>query len=75
MMQIYYIMFENAQGWRLALWFSVMLNVNLAMINLLPIPIPVLDGGHITFTLLEAAMRRPVNNRLRETLTTAATLL
>ena len=32
---------------RLVLWFSIMVNINLAIMNLLPIP--VLDGGHIVF--------------------------
>src|SRR5262249_43724698 len=40
--RIYYRLFESDQGWRLAIWFSVVLNVNLALLNLLPIP--VLDG-------------------------------
>lgn len=35
---------------RLVLWFTLMLNINLAIINLLPIP--VLDGGHILFATL-----------------------
>ena len=32
---------------RFAIWFAVLLNLNLAILNLLPIP--VLDGGHILF--------------------------
>jgi len=32
---------------RLALWFAFIINVNLAVLNLLPIP--VLDGGHLLF--------------------------
>jgi regulator of sigma E protease len=40
----------------------VLLNVNLAILNLLPIPI--LDGGHIVFALAEAVRRRPLNARL-----------
>ena len=43
----------------LALWFTGLLNVNLAILNLLPIP--VLDGGHIVFALLEAIRRKPVS--------------
>lgn len=43
---------------RLVLFFSVILNVNLAVMNMLPIP--VLDGGHIVFSLLEAIRRRQV---------------
>ena len=39
MMRVYYVMFENNEGWRMALWFSVVLNVNLALLNLLPIPV------------------------------------
>src|SRR5207302_1632147 len=45
--RIYYLFFENERGWQLALWLSVVLNVNLAILNMLPIP--VLDGGHILF--------------------------
>ena len=57
----------------MALWFSVVLNVNLAVLNLLPIP--VLDGGHITLALVEAARRRPVNVRLLEYVQTACAVL
>jgi regulator of sigma E protease len=35
---------------RLVLWFTLMLNINLAILNLLPIP--VLDGGHLLFATL-----------------------
>jgi len=73
MMRIYYIMFENPEGWRLALWFSVVLNVNLALMNLLPIP--VLDGGHITFALFEIITRRPVHYRILEIVNTGAALM
>jgi regulator of sigma E protease len=58
---VYYMLFESEQGWRLALWFSVVLNVNLALLNLLPFP--VLDGGHIVLAVVEAIRRRPVNPR------------
>ena len=44
--------------------FLAMLSVNLAIINLLPIP--VLDGGHLIFLALEAIMRRPLSLRQRE---------
>ena len=37
--------------WRLALSFLVLLNINLAIINLFPMP--VLDGGHIVMALFE----------------------
>ena len=61
MLRVYYLMFENRDGWLMAFWFSVVLNVNLALLNL--IPMPVLDGGHITLAIIEALRRRPVNAR------------
>src|SRR6202048_5569883 len=57
MLRVYYIMFESKEGWRMALWFSVVLNINLALLNLLPIP--VLDGRHILLALIEAGTLRP----------------
>ena len=73
MLRIYYLMFESREGWRMALWFSVVLNVNLALINLLPIP--VLDGGHIVLALVESVRRRPVNMRVLEIVQTACAVL
>ena len=70
---IYYLLFENEWGWQLALWFSVILNVNLAILNLLPIP--VLDGGHILLALVEAVRRTPVNIRVLEVVQTACAVL
>jgi len=46
----------------LALWLTGLLNVNLAIINLLPIPI--LDGGHIVFAFWEMITRKPVPEKL-----------
>ncbi len=67
--QTYFHLLSSDQGWQLALWFSVVLNVNLAMLNLLPIP--VLDGGHILLACIEAVRRRPVNLRALEIIQTA----
>jgi regulator of sigma E protease len=69
MLRVYYVMFENREGWRMALWFSVVLNINLALLNLLPIP--VLDGGHIVLALIEGIRRRPINMRVLEVVQTA----
>ncbi len=60
--RVYYILFENEDGWRQAIWFSVILNVNLALLNLLPLP--VLDGGHIVLALVEWVRRRPISGRV-----------
>jgi regulator of sigma E protease len=72
-MRIYYLLFESEQGWRLALWFSVVFNVNLALLNLLPIP--VLDGGHITLAIIEALRRKPVNLQVLEAVQSACALV
>jgi len=72
-LRIYYFLFENDRGWQLALWFSVILNVNLAILNMLPIPI--LDGGHIVLALIEAVRRKPVNLRLLEVIQAGCALL
>jgi regulator of sigma E protease len=72
-LNIYYVLFQSEQGWRLALWFSVIMNVNLAILNLLPIP--VLDGGHITLAVVEGVSRRPVNARLLNILQTSCAVL
>jgi regulator of sigma E protease len=40
------------------------LSINLGVLNLLPIP--VLDGGHLLFFLIEALIGRPVAVRHRE---------
>ena len=55
-------------GMRRGLWLAVVLNINLAIFNLLPLP--VLDGGHIVFALIEAVIRKPVNARLVHVVTT-----
>lgn len=71
--RIYYMLFEGDNGWKLALWFSVILNVNLAILNMLPIP--VLDGGHIVLALIESVRRKPVNMRILEWVQTACATL
>ncbi|MEI8064400.1 MAG: RIP metalloprotease RseP, partial [Verrucomicrobiota bacterium] len=55
-------------GMRRGLWLAVVLNINLAIFNLLPLP--VLDGGHIVFALVEAVIRKPVNARFVHLVTT-----
>ena len=59
--------------WRLALSFLVLLNINLAIINLFPMP--VLDGGHIVMALIERLFGRPLPYRLVEYTTTAFAVL
>jgi regulator of sigma E protease len=72
-MRFYYMIFEAPDGWLVALWFSVFLNVNLAVLNMLPFP--VLDGGHITLAIIEAIRRKPINIRLLEIVQSGFALL
>ena len=46
------------QGWRQLLTLTAFLSVNLAILNLLPIP--ALDGGRILFALVEAVRRKRI---------------
>jgi regulator of sigma E protease len=59
--------------YRLALHFLVILNINLAILNMLPIP--VLDGGHIAMAILERIRRRPLEVRVMEYTTTVFAVL
>ncbi|MCX6882970.1 MAG: RIP metalloprotease RseP [Verrucomicrobia bacterium] len=59
--------------YRLALSFLVLLNINLAVINMLPLP--VLDGGHITMSLFEVITRRRLSVRFQEYATTIFAVL
>jgi len=45
------------------LYFMAFLSLQLAILNLMPIPI--LDGGHLVFLAIEAVIRRPVNLKVR----------
>lgn len=73
MMKVYYNLFESPSGWQLALWFSVIINVNLALLNLLPIP--PLDGSHITLGIVEMIRGKPVKGKLLEYIMVPFTLL
>jgi regulator of sigma E protease len=43
------------------LYFLGILSINLAILNILPIP--VLDGGHLLFALIEAIRRKPLSEQ------------
>ncbi|MDD2732455.1 MAG: RIP metalloprotease RseP [Desulfuromonadaceae bacterium] len=44
--------------------FIALISINLGVLNLLPVP--VLDGGHLAFFLMELVFRRPVPQKVRE---------
>ena len=56
---------EQAKAGPLALLsFMALLSINLGVLNLLPIPI--LDGGHLTFFTIEAIIKRPLSHKFKE---------
>ena len=59
--------------YRLALSFLVLLNINLAILNLLPVP--VLDGGHILMSVIERIRNKPISLRVQEYATTVFAIM
>jgi regulator of sigma E protease len=55
---------QAKQGIDKLVQFIAFISINLAILNFLPIP--VLDGGHLLFFLIEIIIRRPVSVRVRE---------
>jgi len=53
-----------AQGASNVIYLIALLSINLGVLNLLPIPI--LDGGHLLFFLIEGILRKPLGERQRE---------
>ncbi|EKF9701053.1 sigma E protease regulator RseP [Vibrio cholerae] len=46
------------------LGFLALISINLGIINL--VPLPMLDGGHLLFFMIEAVIRRPVPEKVQE---------
>ena len=62
---IFQIYGEQAeQGFNQLIRLTALLSINLGLLNLLPIPI--LDGGHIFFFLIEILKGKPVSEKNRE---------
>lgn len=55
---------ERRKGTDYFIWVMALISINLGLLNLLPIP--VLDGGHLLFFVMEGIIRRPVPLRVRE---------
>ena len=55
---------EGRKGADYFIWAMAVISINLGLFNLLPIP--VLDGGHLLFFVVEAVLRRRVPLRVRE---------
>ena len=55
---------EAANGIKVLLLLLATISINLAVLNLLPLP--VLDGGQILFYTIEAIIRKPLPIKIRE---------
>jgi regulator of sigma E protease len=51
-------------GILMVLWFMAMISINLGVMNLLPIPM--LDGGHLLFYLMEMILKKPVPDKIQD---------
>jgi regulator of sigma E protease len=57
------IAYKSAEDGPVSYWsIMALISVNLGLLNLLPIPL--LDGGHLTIMSIEALIRRPLNEKL-----------
>jgi regulator of sigma E protease len=55
---------QAREGFENLLYFIAFISINLAILNFLPIP--VLDGGHLLFFIIEAVRGKPLSIRVRE---------
>jgi regulator of sigma E protease len=55
---------QARQGLAALAIFTAIISVNLAVLNLLPVPM--LDGGHLLFFVIEAVLGHPLSTRKRE---------
>ncbi|MCW1884212.1 RIP metalloprotease RseP [Luteolibacter flavescens] len=62
--KVKFLMLLMDHPWERILAFMVLLNINLAILNMMPLP--VLDGGHITLATMEAIAGRPVRAKVLE---------
>lgn len=71
------IFYLSSQAVRLGFSYFITLvaviSVSLAIFNLLPVP--VLDGGHILFTIIEKIRRKPLSVKVQESLTQLGLIL
>jgi len=64
-----FLLLKQKDGWLRVLAFFVLFNVNLAVLNMMPLP--VLDGGHIMMAIYEWIRGRPLPQRFLEIVQTA----
>jgi regulator of sigma E protease len=54
----------TTRGWRDFLRVMAIISISLGAFNL--IPLPILDGGHIVFAVLESIRGRPLSNTIQQ---------
>jgi len=55
---------QASLGWLSFFWLMTVISINLGFINLLPIPL--LDGGHLLFYVIEGVRRKPLKPEAQE---------
>ena len=55
----------SSRGWRDFLRIMAIISISLGVFNL--IPVPILDGGHIVFAVIESMRGRPLSQRVQQT--------
>jgi regulator of sigma E protease len=55
----------SSRGWRDFLRIMAIISISLGVFNL--IPIPILDGGHIVFAVIESMRGRPLSQKVQQT--------
>jgi len=55
---------QASLGWLPFFWLMTVISINLGFINLLPIPL--LDGGHLLFYVIEGVRRKPLKPEAQE---------
>ena len=53
-----------SMGFVVTLWFMAMISLNLGVLNLLPLP--VLDGGHFFYYIIEAIKGKPLSQKIQQ---------
>lgn len=54
---------QAKRGLTALMYFTALLGINFAILNILPLPI--LDGGNVVITLIEAIIRKPINKMVK----------
>ncbi|MGB9735101.1 MAG: RIP metalloprotease RseP [bacterium] len=54
---------QAKRGLAALMYFTALVGINFAILNILPLPI--LDGGNVVITIIEAIIRKPLNKKIK----------